>query len=129
MLKVSRRWELHVWELSGPESTWQQQLERKFITQPVFAVVSGLAGKTWAPVHAFCERSALPCLFPNVEAPPVQADRDFYSLYFSRGVLLEAELIAKALLEGENGPAPKRVHQVYRVGDSGETAAMALSGL
>jgi len=71
----------------------------------------------------------VPCLFPNVEAPPVQADRDFYSLYFSRGVFLEAELIAKALLEGENGPPPKRVHQVYRVGDSGETAAMALSGL
>jgi len=100
---------------------------RKLAAQPVFAVVSGLAGKSWAPVHAFCERSAVPCLFPNVEAPPAGADRDFYSLYFSRGVLLEADLIAKAMLEGEG--APRRVLQVYRAGDSGEAGALALSAL
>ena len=34
----------------------------------------------------------MPCLFPNVEAPPASADDDFYTLYFSRGVLLEAGL-------------------------------------
>ena len=47
-------------------------------------------------MHEFCEQHALPCLFPNVEVPVV-ADHDFYSLYFSKAVLLEAQLIAKAM--------------------------------
>ena len=127
MFKVQRRWQLHVWELTGPEGTWQKQLDEHLAAEPVFAAISGLGGRTWAPVHAFCERAALPCLFPNVEAPPADADHDFYSTYFSRGVLLEAELIAKSLL-GEGGhPRPARVLQVYRGGDIGEVAAAALA--
>jgi hypothetical protein len=90
-------------------------------------VVSGLGGKNWAPVHAFCERQALPCLFPNVEAPPVDADHNFYSLYFSRGVELEAGLIAKSILEPDSGNAAKVVHQIYRAGDIGEAGAKALA--
>ena len=126
MFKVQRRWELHVWELTGPEATWQAQLERRIAAEPVFAVISGLGGRTWAPVHAFCERSAVPCLFPNVDAPPPGADQDFYSIYFSRGVLLEAELLALRLVGAPGRPAPPRVVQVYRAGDVGEAAAAAL---
>jgi hypothetical protein len=44
-------------------------------------------------VQEFCEEERLPCLFPNVEAPAGSAS-DFYRVYFSRGVLLEAQLIA-----------------------------------
>jgi hypothetical protein len=79
-------------------------------------------------VHAFCERAALPCLFPNVEVP-VKNDRDSYTLYFSNGVLLEAELIASRLADTESGTAAKAVHQIYRAGDNGETAAQALAAL
>ncbi|MFM0390178.1 c-type cytochrome, partial [Paraburkholderia dipogonis] len=66
MFMVNRRWELHVWELNGPPSTWHEQLRRYLAEQPVFAVLSGLGGKNWAPVHEFCEQEAVPCLFPNV---------------------------------------------------------------
>jgi cytochrome c553 len=128
MFKVQRRWELHVWELTGPEASWQDQLERHLAAEPVFAAISGLGGRTWAPIHAFCERAALPCLFPNVDAPPADAGRDFYSIYFSRGVLLEAELMGKSLL-GEAGRAGvSNVLQVYRSGDIGEAAAAAMAG-
>jgi nucleotide-binding universal stress UspA family protein len=127
MFKVRRRWELHLWELTGAEATWQEQLERHLAAEPVLAVISGLGGKTWAPVEAFCEREALPCLFPNVEAPPAGADRDVYSLYFSKGVLLEADLIANRILNAGSGKAAKAVHQIYRAGDSGEAAAEALA--
>lgn len=129
MFRVSRRWELHVWELTGAEATWREQLERRLAAEPVFAVISGLAGKTWAPVHEFCERRELPCFFPNVEAPPAGADGDFYSIYFSRGVLLEADLIAGRLLDAAAGPPPKRVLQVHRAGESGEAAAARLAAL
>jgi hypothetical protein len=122
-----RFWELHVWELQGPAETWGVQLDRHMKTEPVFAVVSGLAGHDWTPVHEFCERAQVPCLFPNVEVPPSEAASDYYSLYFSKSVLLEAELIADRILEGDTGAASGSVHQIYRKGDSGEAAAEALS--
>src|SRR2546429_3030844 len=62
-------------------------------------------------------------LFPNVEAP-VGHDSDFYSVYFSRGVLLEAQLIARELAETRE-PIHTLV-QVFRSGDVGEQAARTL---
>lgn len=129
MFMVNRRWELHVWELHGPPETWQAQLRQYLAKQPVFAVLSGLGGRNWAPVHDFCEREQVPCLFPNVEVP-VESEHDFYSMYFSRGVLLEAELIAKRIREPASSASArpvKTVLQVYRAGDSGEAAAQALA--
>jgi len=126
MFMVNRRWELHEWVLSGPAATWHEQLRQHLTEQPVLAVLSGLGGKNWAPVHAFCEQEAVPCLFPNVEVP-VEADRDFYSMYFSKGVLLEAELLAKRILDAGSGKPAKTVRQIYRAGDSGEAGAQALA--
>jgi len=126
MYMAHLRWQLHVWELSGPAATWREQLEQHLRDEPVFAVLSGLGGSNWAPVHQFCERNALPCLFPNVEVP-VAADGDFYSLYFSRGVLLEAELIGTQVLALRQDPSALVVEQIYRAGDSGEAAARALA--
>jgi mono/diheme cytochrome c family protein len=126
MFMVNRRWQLHVWELSGPAATWEQQLKQRLAQEPVFAVVSGLGGKTWAPVHAFCEHEAIPCLFPNVETP-VDTGNGFYSLYFSKGVMLEADLIAKKILDASSGAAATHVRQIYRAGDSGEAGAQALA--
>ncbi len=124
MFKSPRRWELHVWELKGAADTWEKQLQDDLKKEPVFAVISGLGGRNWAPVHRFCEQAALPCLFPNVDLPVV-AEHDFYSLYFSRGVLLEADLVARRL--GADGPtAPRRLVQVFRADDIGRAAAEAL---
>jgi hypothetical protein len=60
---------------------------------------------------------------------PVVAEKDFYPVYFSRGVQLEAALVARRLTE-TRAPSPlHRVVQVYRVGDEGETAARALQAI
>jgi cytochrome c553 len=126
MYLANRHWQLHVWELSGPASTWRDQLEKRLAAEPVYAVLSGVGGSNWAPVHAFCEDHAMPCLFPNVEVP-VDAEGDFWSVYFSRGVLLEARLVARAVLGGDGHPVRKDVEVVYRAGDSGEAAASALA--
>src|SRR5215813_8126174 len=71
MYMANRRWQLHVWELTGPASSWWAQLDKHLAAEPVYAVLSGLAGSNWAPVHEFCEQNAIPCLFPNVEVPVV----------------------------------------------------------
>jgi len=123
MFRVERRWQLHVWELTGPPATWEAQLRKHLAAEPVFAVISGLGGSHWGPVQRFCEEQSLPCLFPNVEAPTGR-DSDFYSVYFSRGVLLEAQLIARELADVAT-PAD-RVVQVFRAGDVGEQAARDL---
>ncbi len=125
MYMANRHWQLHVWELTGPASRWRAQLEERLAEEPVYAVLSGLGGNTWAPVHEFCEAHAIPCLFPNVDAPVV-AEQDFYPMYFSKGVLLEAQLISQAILGSDRRPA-RAVEQVYRAGDSGEIAAAALA--
>jgi hypothetical protein len=127
MFKVNRRWVLHVWELTGPSATWAEQLDKKFAETPVFAVISGIAGNNWVPVTEFCERREVPCLFPNVEQPPADADRNFHTLYFSRGVLLEADLIAAGILNEPAGGNLTRVRLVYRAGDIGEAAAVSLA--
>ena len=125
MYRVLRKWQLHVWELQGPPETWERQLDERLAAEPIFAVISGIGGRTWAPVHRFCEKSELPCLFPNTDLPVV-VERDFYPVYFSRGVLLEADLIAGRLSAPGARPARPRLIQLYRTGDIGEDAARAL---
>lgn len=125
MFKSPRRWALHVWELSGAPETWKAQLHERLRREPVFAVISGLGRGTWAPVHQFCEEATLPCLFPNVDLPVV-AEHDFYSLYFSRGVLLEADLIAHRLIDSERTSTARRIVQIFRTDDIGRQAASAL---
>ncbi|HEX8781867.1 MAG TPA: hypothetical protein VF764_00745, partial [Steroidobacteraceae bacterium] len=48
---ANRPWQLHVWQLAGPATTWRAQLEHDLQSEPVFAVLSGLAGSNWRPVH------------------------------------------------------------------------------
>lgn len=117
-----RKWELHVWELAGEPDSWRAQLEARYAREPVFAVIGGIGAGSWAPIHAFCEHHAVPCLLPNTDLPVV-AERDFYSLYFTRGMTLEAEVLARHL-HAERPAAP--VVQVYRAEPRGMTAAAAL---
>lgn len=124
---VNRHWELHVWQLEGAPETWEQQLRVKLAAEPVYAVISGLGGKTWAPVHRFCESESLPCLFPDVDLP-VDSEGDFDDVYFSKGVLLEAGLIARELQSYAESTKIRRVVQVFRADDVGAAAAKALAG-
>jgi hypothetical protein len=126
MYMVHRQWELHEWDLTGAPETWKSQLRERMAHQPVFAILSGLGGSSWRPVHEFCEENGVPCLFPNTEVP-VESGDDFFNLYFSRGVLLEGALIADRILTEQAGEKPVVIEQVYRSGDSGEAAAHALA--
>ena len=114
--------DLQVWKLDGPADTWGQQLQEYNRRQPVYAVLSGAGGAQWAPVRDFCETAAMPCLFPIVDLAPSDPD-DFYTLYFSRGVPLEAQMLARHI--NELTPRPKRVVQIV-ASDAGVAAAQLL---
>ncbi len=127
VLQTDRMWDMQVWELHGPASTWQAQLERLQAAKPVFAIASGLGTAEWAPVHAFCEQRAVPCWFPSVGAVPEESASGFYSVYFSRGAGLEADVLARHLVPESDTPVkPSRLLQVYA--DDG-VAASAVAGL
>lgn len=113
--KSYRKWVLHVWELTGPEDSYPAQLERAYADAPVFAVIGGVTTNDWRPVHEFCTSKKLPCVFPNTSLPVVDQN-DFYNVYFTEGVELEARVIAKYLQSGDGAGSP--VIQVLRNGDA-----------
>ena len=122
--RTLRNWELTVWELKGAPDTWGAQLAENYRKEPVFAVISGLSNTTWAPVHAFCQQEKLPCMMPSIALPP--AETAFYPLYYSRGVALEADVLAK-YLRNQGKKSPRKLLQVYRDDEVGQAAAQALT--
>jgi mono/diheme cytochrome c family protein len=118
---AGRPWQLHVWRLQGPQQRWDAQLARLARQQPVLAMVGGIGGAQWAPVHGFCERAGVPCLFPHLEAP-VAASGGIYPVYLGKGTLLEAALVARQLAPRSNQTP---VVQVLRAGDAAAEAAAA----
>lgn len=123
MYRAFRTWVLHTWELHGAPETWRGQLEAHYRQQPVFAVIGGLGRAGWQPVHGFCEEMALPCVLPDVDYPVV-AGADYYSVYFSRGLTLEAEVLAKQLAATHAGKV--QIVQVFRDDALGRLPAQAL---
>lgn len=124
VLGTERNWQLQVWDLTGRPETWRAQLDEYYRKEPVFALVSGTTGSTWQPVHEFCEQAHVPCWLPSVALPEDTGD-GFYSLYFQRGVKLEADVLAKYLTDEAKTP-PKRMVQIYHQDALGNGATTAL---
>lgn len=120
-----RYWNLHVWRLEGPPETWRAQLEAKYAEQPVFASVSGLVKGPWDEIGKFCDDKRLPCIFPNAELPTPGEGRYGYSVFFNRGIALEAEALAIHL--GDQANPPTRVVQLHGAGPQGTRPAAAFS--
>jgi hypothetical protein len=117
-----RKWKLHVWKLTGSSDTWEAQLNQYYTEQPVFAMLSGLAYGSWQPIHDFCEKNHVPCLFPNTDLP-VLSESDYYTFYFSKGLFLEANVLAKYLQGERKNESKRKIVQVYRVAGEGQAAA------
>ena len=84
-----------------------------------------MSAGSWSPVHDFCERTELPCLFPHVDLPVVTGNNG-YSLYFSKGLTVEAEALARHLEDNVSPVNTNRIVQVYRDVDRGRVPAEAL---
>lgn len=123
VLGTENKWALDVWELTGTPDTWGEQLRGYNKLAPPFALVSGLSNGTWAPVEQFCETERVPCWFPSVTEPPRGAEQPRYSFYFTRGVQLEAEVLASHLAERK---VRGRLVQLVRGSDASADAAKTL---
>lgn len=87
---------LSIWELKGEPSTWEAQLAEYYRKDPVFAILGGISYKDWQPIHNFCEKVRLPCLFPITDLPVVSKG-DWYTIYYNKGYYQEGEGTARYL--------------------------------
>ncbi len=120
-----RKWVLQTWQLEGPPASWAAQLARSYGEQPVFALLSGLGAGEWRPVHEFCERTAVPCVFPNVDLP-VAAPAGAWTLYLSAGLTLEARALGRHLAASAVAGRPVRIVQLFGDQPPGRVPAAAL---
>lgn len=117
-----RRWELHVWELQGEPGTWRAQLQNHYRQTPVFALLGGMSGSTWEPVHQFCEEEQLPCLFPYTRQPVI-SDTSWYTLYYDKAGYQEGDSAARFIRRQPDIQPTTPAVQVYREGLASQTAA------
>lgn len=110
------------WELKGAPDTWRGQLEEYYRKEPVFAVLGGISGKSWQPMHEFCEDNKIPCLFPVTDLPVI-SETSWYTQYASKGYYQEGETAAR-FLAGSDMPQPqKRILQIVTSTPEGEALA------
>ena len=120
-----RPWQHHVWLLGADPARWPQELLQYQKQQPVFAVVSGISGGGWTPIHQFCEREKIPCVLPNTAAVD-EALASHWSFYFSRGVSLEAAALAQRLADAA---PPGGWRRIIQRSDNSEAAHLAAAAL
>jgi len=121
IIQDHRTFTLATWILKGPRATWRRQLEVRYRKEPLFALLGGISYGSWQPVHDFCEARQIPCLLPLTDFPVV-SDRDWYTLYFSRGLRQEGEAAARFLAGGPASAAGTQVIQVVQ-GEAGQALA------
>lgn len=124
-VEAFRAWRLHVWRLEGPPESWEAQLADLYGAQPVFAVVSGLVAGPWDAIGRFCDAKRVPCLFPNAELVPEGPLERGHSLFFNRGLLLEAEVAAADIAASQ--PETARIVQLHATATRGARPAGAFT--
>jgi hypothetical protein len=110
---------LSFWVLKGPAETWRVQLEEYSRKEPVFALLGGITNSNWKPIHQFCEDNRIPCLFPNTDFPVI-SDKDWYTLYLSKGYYQEGESAARYLNSKSDSINGKAIVQIVRASREGQ---------
>ncbi|MDE2154995.1 MAG: cytochrome c [Xanthomonadaceae bacterium] len=100
---IERSWSLSVWTLKGDASTWRAQLDAYYRANPVFALVGGKVDGSWNGPSQFCDEHRIPCLFPDTDLPAWPPSHAGYTVYFSAGLALEAQVSASFIASHEAG--------------------------
>jgi hypothetical protein len=119
---VNKRLSLSRWVLKGPPETWRGQLEEYYLKEPVFALIGGITTGEWGPVHKFCEENRIPSIFPYTDFPVI-SDRDWYTLYLSKGFYQEGEGAARFLNSMRQLAEHHKIIQIVRNSREGRSLA------
>ena len=121
--KPYRKWKLHIWNLTGEQKTWKKQLEDKYAKEPVFALISGYGD--WQVIHHFCEENKIPSIFP-ITNTPVVSEKNIYTLYFSKGIQLDAQAVAEHIIDTNKHQKTGNILQLYNNDPMGSLAEKTL---
>lgn len=124
-LSSYRNWQLHVWDLQGPPESWPEQLTKFYADQPVFVVMGGVVPGPWDKIGAFCDANRLPCILPDTELPGTGNTDNGYTVFFNRGLMLEADVMAGYLADAQT--LPKRILQLHTTAPRGARPAQGFS--
>ena len=68
------------------------------------------------PYNNYAKAEAIPCLFPHTELPEID-NESVYSVYFNRGLTLEADVIAQYFKNQKpEVPLQSRIVQIHDAG-------------
>lgn len=110
------------WVLKGSPETWRGQLEEYYRKEPVFAILGGISGKSWQPMHEFCEDNQIPCLFPVTDLPVI-SETSWYTLYASKGYYQEGETAARFIARNDDPLKRQKILQIVAPSPVGEALA------
>lgn len=113
---------LSQWLLTGSPDTWRDQLEEYNRTEPVFALLGGITNGDWRPIHEFSEDNGIPTLFPITNFPVV-SDKDWYTLYLSKGYYQEGEGVARYLNGKHEEIGDRNIVEIVRATKEGNALA------
>jgi len=94
-----RKWELLIWELPGDIRLWEQTLNRYYLDQPVFVVLTPLVKDNYPRVRKFCQAGKLPCLFPHRSEG---SNGDYYNFVYRDSQKQQRDYIAAKLRNKKN---------------------------
>lgn len=114
------------WELTGSAAGWADQLSDYYRKTPVFALINGIGPDTWQPVHDFCGKHKIPCLFPTTDYPG-ESGVNIYNMYFSNGLKTEAQVLSDYLAGQQS--AGNGVLQLYNSDGKSMATHRYLAGL
>ncbi len=115
---ATRNLKLSRWILKGPPETWRAQLEDYYRKEPVFALLGGISNGDWSPMHKFSEDKQLPCLLPFTDFPVI-SEKDWYTLYPSKGYFQEGAATARYLNSRDGLSMKSLILQIVRNSDKG----------
>jgi hypothetical protein len=119
--RAHREWRHSFWQLTGSPDSWTAQLRQYYLQSPPFAILSGSIGTHATIVHDFCEQFQIACILPMTDLPPA-SETGFYTLYFSSGTRLEAQVIA-SYLSDDLGTDGGKTLMIFADDEAGVAAA------
>ena len=103
-----RKLKLHEWRLSGDAFHLARATGSETGKQPAFALINGMVAGSWSPIAQFCNANGIPCILPITDFPAIVDAEGQYTVYYDRGLYLEAEL----MLDYLSTPPPDKRHNV-----------------
>lgn len=86
MIPSYRYWQIHYWHLTDRQSSFEDQISKRYEETPVFAFLLGGGESVFPPLVDFCNSRRIPYLFPNTSTTLPLSSGPQYTVRFANGL-------------------------------------------